>query len=158
MAKLWTIADAVALVLVLLVTLLAHMAKTVTEVCLVLTILFVVKVLVQDLWYGMVKGRNSIPLTVFHLVIDLARVLVFFATISDCAVDMKLSHGLGHVGNMLGFVAVLVIGGALFLAGEIISLQHGMEEELVIRGRKIGRAMDVGACVLLVLFCALWWL
>lgn len=158
MAKLWTIADGAALALILLVTLLARTARTITGVCLALTILFMVKVLVQDLWFGKMKGNNSVPLTVFYLVIDAVRVLVFFATISDCAADMKLSYGLGYLGNILIFVAVLIIGGALFMAGEIISLQHGMEEEVVIRGRKVGRAMDVGACVLLVLFCALWWL
>ena len=158
MAKIWTILDVAALVLILLVTLLTPHTATITNLCLVLTIVFIVKAVAQDLWFGWHKGRNSIPLTVFNLIIDFIRVIVFFATISDCAVDLKLSYGLGHLGNMLSYVAVLLVGGVLFLAGEIISLQHGMEEELVIRGKKVGRAMDIAACAVLILVCALWWM
>ena len=158
MATIWTIADAAALVLILLMTLLTRNFQSVTNLCLVLTVIFLVKAVVQDLWFGKVKGNRTVPLTVFNLVIDFARVIVFFATISDCAVDLLLSAGLGHLGNMLSFVAVLLIGGALFIFGEIASLQHGMEEEVVIHGKKIGWAVDVGACIVLVLVCALWWL
>ena len=158
MARVWTIIDAAALVLVLLMTLLTRNFQSVTNLCLVLTVIFLVKAVVQDLWFGKIKGNRTVPLTVFNMVIDFVRVLVFFATISDCAVDLLLSAGLHHLGNMLSFVAILLIGGVLFVFGEIASLQHGLEEEVVIHGKKIGRAVDAGACIVLVLVCALWWL
>lgn len=85
---------------------------------------FVVKNIVQDVILGFLKNRNTLGMTIWHFAIDMARIWLYFTMVNRYAVQYASSGGIGFFGAMFNFILYFVIGGALFLAGEILSILH----------------------------------
>lgn len=85
---------------------------------------FVVKNIVQDFILGFLKNHNTLGMTVWYFAIDMARIWLYFTMVNQYAAKYASSGGIGFFGAMFDFGIYFVVGGALFLAGEILSILH----------------------------------
>ncbi len=92
---------------------------------LVICVLLCIKNLVQDIYFGMIKRRRSILAGIISIVINLFRVYVFYQLMRSYALLVINGVGLQWISNLLDFVIVLVLGGVLFLSGELFATTYG---------------------------------
>lgn len=85
---------------------------------------FLIKNIVQDVILGFFKNCNTLGMTVWNLAVDMARIGLYFAVLNRYAVQYASSGGIVFFGAMFDFILYFVIGGVLFLGGEIWSILH----------------------------------
>ena len=138
----------VLILLVILVAIIAGAAEFVANILGFLCILFCIKVFIQDIRYGAVKNHNSIFFTVGFLIVDFIRIITFFGTAYSCATAMLNSTGGRYLDNVLGFVILIIVGGCIYLMGEINSMMHAFGDI----DKKLSLGADIAIIVLLVMF------
>lgn len=92
-------------------------------------ILFLIKNIVQDLYFALYKYKNNIIIVLVSLILDIIRILFFYKLIHHFAAGTVRATGLAMFGWMLGYVISIVVGGIIFLAGEANGLLFGMGQE-----------------------------
>ena len=79
-------------------------------------ILFLIKDIIQDLYFALYKYKNNVLIVIISFVLDIVRIAFFY----------KIIH---HFAWMLGYVISILVGGVLFFAGEANGLLFGMGQK-----------------------------
>ena len=89
----------------------------------VICILFLIKDIIQDLYFALYKYKNNVLIVIISFALDIARIAFFYKLIHHFAA------GLSTFGWMLGYVISILVGGVLFFAGEANGLLFGMGQK-----------------------------
>ena len=117
-----------------------------------LFIVFLVKNIVQDIIFGLLKNRKNILWMLLYISVDLARIMMFFYT-ANCYFERYSSRtGFGVLFDVMFY---LIIGGLLFLLGEMLSLLHGMDTTDIDASYGMIFFVDIAILLFLALFSAL---
>lgn len=92
-------------------------------------VLFLIKNIIQDLYFALYKYKNNIVIVLISLVLDVVRVGFFYKLIHHFAAGTVRATGLSMFGWMLGYVISILVGGVIFFAGEANGLLFGMGQE-----------------------------
>ena len=125
-------------------------AKVFATLLPLLIIAFIIKNIVQDVWFGVIKNRLSFERVSWNIVCDFARLLLFFYPLGEMVGLYNNSSGLFFFDNVLGILFYFVVGGILFLTGELAALQHSGSLDMETSGMFI-----MGEVSLLVLLCGI---
>lgn len=145
----------VLMILVLFFTLLTGAVDTLNNTIHIFFVLFIVKNIIQDIFFGFFKNRNSLLSTLWYLIVDTLRIGLYFCVLKEYSLAYSNAGGLATFGAMFNFIAFFFLGGIIYLMGEVISLMHcdkGLMEDYP---KWFYTAGDVLALGLLALFC--WW-
>ena len=92
----------------------------------VICILFLIKDIIQDLYFALYKYKNNVLIS---FALDIARIAFFYKLIHHFAAGTARATGLSTFGWMLGYVISILVGGVLFFAGEANGLLFGMGQK-----------------------------
>ncbi len=112
----------------LFILLLIGAVDTVIKIISFLLILFIIKNIIQDVVFGLIKNHNNIFLTIWFLFVDIMRTHLFFNLFHQAALEYGKAGGFSILTSIIGVLGVLLIAGFPYLAGEMASLVHGSEE------------------------------
>ncbi len=112
----------VIMIVIIFLALLNAGARAVIDLLPILFYVFLAKNFLLDIGIAAIKNRCKFILVVIFLLFDTIRVLFFFYMLHLEALEYS-----GIVG-IIDFCLLLIIGGIIFLAGEIISLGHAFRE------------------------------
>lgn len=115
-----------------------------------LFVIFLAKNIVQDIVFGFWKNHKKLLSILFFLLIDLSRVLIFFYTANLCVKVYSLG-GMAYVDGIFGLLIYIIVGGFIFVLGEICSMLHGLETNVNYR---VIFVVDICILILLVSFSA----
>ena len=88
-------------------------------------ILFLIKDIIQDLYFALYKYKNNVLIVIISFALDIARIAFFYKLIHHFAAGTARATGLSTFGWMLGYVISIV----LFFAGEANGLLFGMGQK-----------------------------
>ena len=83
-------------------------------------ILFLIKDIIQDLYFALYKYKNNVLIVIISFVLDIVRIAFFYKLIHHFAAGTARATGLSTFGWMLGYVISILVGGVLFFAGELL--------------------------------------
>lgn len=137
-------------ILLLIFACITKAAETIGSLLNVLFVLFFIKNIIQDVFFGFIKNHKGVGSILIFLLMDTVRMFLFFHTARIC-VNTYSMGGLSYLDGMFGFIVYLIIGGGLFLFGELCSLLHGFEKD---KELGIGKLLvgDISFILLLTLF------
>ena len=92
-------------------------------------ILFLIKDIIQDLYFALYKYKNNVLIVIISFVLDIVRIAFFYKLIHHFAAGTARATGLSTFGWMLGYVISILVGGVLFFAGEANGLLFGMGQK-----------------------------
>ena len=92
-------------------------------------ILFLIKDIIQDLYFALYKYKNNVLIVIISFVLDIVRIAFFYKLIHHFAAGTARATGLSMFGWMLGYVISILVGGVLFFAGEANGLLFGMGQK-----------------------------
>ena len=95
----------------------------------VICILFLIKDIIQDLYFALYKYKNNVLIVIISFALDIARIAFFYKLIHYFAAGTARATGLSTFGWMLGYVISILVGGVLFFAGEANGLLFGMGQK-----------------------------
>ena len=95
----------------------------------VICILFLIKDIIQDLYFALYKYKNNVLIVIISFALDIARIAFFYKLIHHFAAGTARATGLSTFGWMLGYVISILVGGVLFFAGEANGLLFGMGQK-----------------------------
>lgn len=140
--------------LFIFITLLAGAINTLIKVISFLFVLFIIKDFIQDIIVGYFVQRNSLHLIIWYFSVDLIRAILFFYTLKHYSLSYSQAVGLSFFGEMFDFIIFILVGGGLYLSGEITSLLHGFNKKDLSGNSKIFYCIgDLLLLIILALFC-----
>ena len=81
-------------------------------------ILFLIKDIIQDLYFALYKYKNNVLIVIISFVLDIVRIAFFYKLIHHFAAGTARATGLSTFGWMLGYVISILVGGVLFGMGQ----------------------------------------
>lgn len=93
-------------------------------------ILFLIKDIIQDLYFALHKYKNNVLIVIISFVLDIVRIAFFYKLIHHFAAGTARATGLSTFGWMLGYVISILVGGVLFFCwgSEWITFWNGPEK------------------------------
>lgn len=145
----------IAVIIFVFIAIIAGSAKAIIDIINVLVTIFVIKNLIQTLYFGCIKNKNSIALTAGFLVSDFVRVSLFFYNLKKVGLTFTHSTGLAYFGALFGFILYFIICGSMFLLGEFLSLMQSfdLKNRYDLRGSTVlGISVMMNVCFALVIW------
>ena len=133
-------------ILLLIVACIAWGVETVGKLLPIIFAVALIKNLVQDIVFAIFKNRKNVFLSLLYLIIDFVRMALFFYTANFCVTRYAMG-GAAYLDGIFGLLVYLLVGGLLFIVGELCSVQHGMKESV-----KTSEVILVDFCILVLLF------
>ena len=109
---------------ILLLTAIFGAANALVSMINVFIVLFIIKNFIQDIVIGFFKNHNSIITSIWYLIVDSIRMWLFFTLIKECGLNYANSGGLSMFFDLIGFLGCFLIGGFIYVLGEMLSLAH----------------------------------
>lgn len=116
-------------ILVMILACIAGGVEVVGQILPLLSVLFIIKSIVQDILYGFLKNHKKFVHVLIFLIIDLARVFIFFYTANICLDTYFSGTGVRFIDGMFGCVFWFITGGFIFIMGELGGILHGMNDK-----------------------------
>lgn len=113
--------------LLLLLVFVNSSAELILSVLGIVCVAFLIKNLLQDIYFGLIKYHHGLGITLIGLISDIARVLFFYKLISYFATGVAKGTGLGLFGWMLAYVISILVGGFLFIGAEAGAMAYGTD-------------------------------
>ena len=92
-------------------------------------ILFLIKNIIQDLYFALYKYKNNVVVVLISFALDVVRIAFFCKLIHYFAAGTARATGLPMFGWMLGYIISMLAGGVIFFAGEANGLLFGMGQQ-----------------------------
>lgn len=92
-------------------------------------ILFLIKNIIQDLYFALYKYKNNAVIVLISFALDVVRIAFFYKLIHHFAAGTARATGLSMFGWMLGYIISILVGGIIFFAGEANGLLFGMGQQ-----------------------------
>lgn len=144
------------LIVFLFFALLVGAVDFINKIITFLFIIFVIKNIIQDVVIGYFKNHNKLISTLWYLIVDTLRIGMYFFVLKEYSIAYSNAGGLAFFGAMFNFILFFVLGGILYLMGEVISLSHSFKKDLIAEFPKgFHITGDILSLVLLAAFC--WW-
>lgn len=109
------------IIAIILIAILAGSANTIISMLNCLFWIFAIKNVIQTVFFGCFKNRNSLAMTAGFLAIDVTRIGIFFYNLREIGVTSSHSSGLNYFFSLFGFLCYFLICGCIFLLGEFYS-------------------------------------
>lgn len=119
----------IAAIVIIFLAVVAGSAEMIIGLIDFLTVVFVIKNIVQTVIYGFIKNKNSLLVTAVFLATDIIRMSIFFTNLKSIGQTFIDAHGLRYFAALFGFILYFLICGGIFLVGEFLSLAQARGKE-----------------------------
>lgn len=118
-------------ILVCVLLLIKSSAEVILAVLGIVCVVFIIKNLIQDLYFYLIKNRRGVFPSLFLLAVDITRVIYFYKLIHQVALDVTGPNTglLATFGSISGFIITLFFGGGSFLAAELSAFMGVIDED-----------------------------
>ena len=134
------------LMIVLIIACIAMGVETIGKLLPIIFVVVLIKNLLQDIVFAMLKNRKNFFLSLLYLAIDLIRMALLFYTANLCVKGYSVG-GLAYFDGILSMLIYLLVGGLTFVMAELYSVLHGMEDDT-----KVSKVLLGDFCFLILLF------
>ena len=113
--------------MVFLLVFINESAKLVSTILIGVCILFMLKNIIQNFYFALIKYKKNIGCVLIEMISDTVRIIYYYKLIYHFASGVERETGLGWFGWILGYIVAGFVGSFIYLGGEAQAMTFGMD-------------------------------